>query len=169
MKASKARDEGLKQICLNEKAPDFKAKSTQGAFRLSDLKGQWVVLFAHPADCAPEFIEFVRLADAFRKCNAQPVCLLVGRVRSPRKWVRKKKKHIGAPVTFTVIPHPHADVECQYGFGHPETSVLRTARGAIVLDEKRIVRGMVYYPLATGHHVEDLLRLVQALQAHATS
>ncbi|MDQ1590718.1 MAG: peroxiredoxin 2/4, partial [Pyrinomonadaceae bacterium] len=38
---------------INEPAPDFEAKSTQGALKLADFKGSWVVLFSHPADFTP--------------------------------------------------------------------------------------------------------------------
>lgn len=49
---------------LNEAAPDFEAKTTQGIKKLSDYKGKWLVLFSHPADftpvCTTEFIGFTK-------------------------------------------------------------------------------------------------------------
>jgi hypothetical protein len=51
---------------INEPAPDFHAKSTHGAIKLSDYtsKGKYVLLFSHPSDftpvCTTEFIEFAR-------------------------------------------------------------------------------------------------------------
>ncbi|HEY0084225.1 MAG TPA: redoxin domain-containing protein, partial [Pyrinomonadaceae bacterium] len=56
---------------INEPAPDFEAKSTQGPLKLADFKGSWVVLFSHPADftpvCSTEFIEFARRGEEFKK------------------------------------------------------------------------------------------------------
>ena len=40
-------------IRLNERAPDFTARSTHGPIQLSSYKGRWVVLFSHPADFTP--------------------------------------------------------------------------------------------------------------------
>ena len=38
---------------LDEPAPGFTANTTRGQISLIDLKGQWVVLFAYPADFTP--------------------------------------------------------------------------------------------------------------------
>src|ERR1043166_8330571 len=55
---------------INDTAPDFEAKTTQGPLKLSDFKGKWVVLFSHPADftpvCTTEFVEFARRRDGYR-------------------------------------------------------------------------------------------------------
>ena len=49
---------------INDPAPDFEARSTQGPLKLSDYKGKWVVLFSHPSDftpvCTTEFVYFAR-------------------------------------------------------------------------------------------------------------
>ena len=38
---------------LDEPAPYFEGRSTQGPVKLSDYAGRWLVLFAHPADFTP--------------------------------------------------------------------------------------------------------------------
>ena len=38
---------------IGDEAPDFEAPSTEGPIRLSNYRGQWVVLFSHPADFTP--------------------------------------------------------------------------------------------------------------------
>ena len=62
---------------INDTAPDFEAKSTQGPLKLSDYKGKWVVLFSHPADftpvCTTEFVEFARRSEEFKERGAQLV------------------------------------------------------------------------------------------------
>ena len=35
-------------VKIGEYAPDFEAETTMGNIKLSDYKGQWVVLFSHP-------------------------------------------------------------------------------------------------------------------------
>ena len=63
---------------LNEPAPDFSAKTTHGPKKLADYKGQWLVLFSHPADftpvCTTEFMAFARHYPDFRKLG----CELIG-------------------------------------------------------------------------------------------
>ena len=62
---------------LNEPAPNFTAKTTHGELRLSDLKGQWVVLFSHPADftpvCTTEFIAFAKKNEEFKEPSAYDI------------------------------------------------------------------------------------------------
>ena len=54
---------------LNEPAPAFDAPTTHGRKRLEDYRGQWLILFSHPADftpvCTTEFIAFAKRHDDF--------------------------------------------------------------------------------------------------------
>jgi peroxiredoxin (alkyl hydroperoxide reductase subunit C) len=47
-------------LLLDRPVPEFCARSTQGTVSLADYRGQWLILFAHPADftpvCTSEFI-----------------------------------------------------------------------------------------------------------------
>jgi len=50
---------------LGEPAPDFEAVTSQGVLKLDDFKGNWLVLFSHPADftpvCTTEFMAFAEI------------------------------------------------------------------------------------------------------------
>jgi peroxiredoxin (alkyl hydroperoxide reductase subunit C) len=59
---------------IGEKAPQFKAVTTQGEINFpSDYQGKWSILFSHPADftpvCTSEFMTFAHLQEKFRKAN----------------------------------------------------------------------------------------------------
>ena len=45
-----AKPAALPGARIDEVAPDFEARSTQGIVRMSDFRGRWLVFFSHPAD-----------------------------------------------------------------------------------------------------------------------
>lgn len=56
---------------LNAPAPSFEAETTHGTLRLEDFKGEWLILFSHPADftpvCTTEFMAFAKIAPELQK------------------------------------------------------------------------------------------------------
>ncbi len=59
---------------IGEKAPTFKAVTTQGEINFpGDYSGSWVILFSHPADftpvCTSEFMTFASMEDKFNAAN----------------------------------------------------------------------------------------------------
>ncbi len=62
---------------IGEKAPSFKAETTQGPINFpDDFKGKWVVFFSHPADftpvCTTEFMTFASMQPRFgRFCTTR--------------------------------------------------------------------------------------------------
>src|SRR5947209_4925619 len=89
---------------INDPAPDFEAKTTQGMLKLSDFKGKWVVLFSHPADftpvCTTEFVEFARRADEFKERGAQLIGLSVDSVPAHIAWIRNIEQPFGVKIDF---------------------------------------------------------------------
>ncbi|WP_267962984.1 redoxin domain-containing protein [Shewanella indica] len=66
---------------LNEAAPPFTAKTTQGTLSLEDYKGKWLVLFSDPADftpvCTTEFMAFTQASADFTALNCEPMGLSI--------------------------------------------------------------------------------------------
>jgi peroxiredoxin 2/4 len=157
-------------VRLNEPAPDFKATTTQGDLQLSDLKGKWVVLFSHPADftpvCTTEFVQFARLTDEFEQRGAQLVGLSIDSVPAHIAWIRNIEQNFGVKVRFPVIADLDMKVAQLYGMIHPGAATTATVRCVFIIDDKGIVRAMVYYPLTNGRNIKEILRLVDALQTH---
>jgi len=155
---------------LNEPAPDFKANSTQGEISLSQFKGKWVILFSHPADftpvCTTEFVEFARRHDEFEKRNVQLIGLSIDSVYAHIAWVRNMEQHFGVDIKFPLVADLDMKVAQAYGMIHPGAASTATVRCVFIIDDKGVVRAMLYYPLTNGRNIDEIVRLVDALQTH---
>lgn len=153
---------------LNESAPDFTAVTTHGKLKLSDFKGKWVVLFSHPADftpvCTTEFIAFAKKNGDFEKMNTKVIGLSIDSVYSHLAWVRNIKENFGVDIPFPVIADLDMNVAKLYGMIHPNAADTSAVRAVFVIDDKGTLRAMVYYPLTNGRSIDEILRLVAALQ-----
>src|SRR5215211_2476088 len=153
---------------INEPAPDFEANTTRGPFKLSEQRGKWVVLFSHPADftpvCSTEMMELARNAGEFEKRNAQLVGLSIDSVYSHIAWVRNMEEKGGIKVPFPVVADLDMKVASAFGMIHPGAATTATVRTVFFIDDKGIVRAMIYYPMSCGRNVDEILRVLDALQ-----
>ncbi len=153
---------------INDPAPDFEAKSTQGPLKLSDLKGKWVVLFSHPADftpvCTTEFVEFARRSPDFKERNAQLIGLSVDSVPAHIAWIRNIEEHFGVKIDFPVIADLDTKVAQKYGLIHPSASETATVRAVFIIDPNQKVRALIYYPMTCGRNIDEVLRALDAMQ-----
>lgn len=156
---------------INEPAPEFTAPSTHGEIRLSDYKGKWIVLFSHPADftpvCTTEFIAFAKAAPEFEKMSTQLIGLSIDSVYSHIAWERSIEQHFGVKITFPIIADLSMDVATKFGMIHPGADTTAAVRAVFVIDPEQKVRAILYYPMSAGRWVEEIKRLVQALQLNA--
>jgi len=153
---------------LGMPAPQFEAVTTHGTLRLSDFKGTWLILFSHPADftpvCTTEFIGFSKIHPDLQKMNCELMGLSIDSVYSHIAWVRNIQEKLGVKITFPVIADLNKEVASLYGMVMPGESKTETSRCVFVIDDKQILRAMIYYPLTTGRNMDEILRLIQALQ-----
>ncbi|RPJ59893.1 MAG: peroxiredoxin [Acidobacteria bacterium] len=153
---------------IGSPAPQFEAPTTHGTLRLEDFKGSWLVLFSHPADftpvCTTEFIAFAQLHPRLREINCELLGLSIDSVYSHIAWVRNIEERLGQKISFPVIADLNKDVATLYGMIMPGESTTEASRCVFIIDEKQTIRAMIYYPLTTGRNVEEIFRLVQALQ-----
>jgi len=154
---------------LNEPAPEFEAVTTHGVIRLSDYEGSWLILFSHPADftpvCTTEFMGFAEIYPELQKRNVELLGLSVDSVYSHIAWVRNIEQNFGVEIPFPVIADLNKDVATLFGMVMPGESTTETSRCVFVIDPKGIMRAMIYYPLTTGRNMQEILRLIDALQA----
>jgi peroxiredoxin (alkyl hydroperoxide reductase subunit C) len=153
---------------LNGPAPEFTAKSTHGEISLSDYRGKWVVLFSHPADftpvCTTEFLAFAKKYNDFKKRNTEIIGLSIDSIYAHIAWVRNIEDHFEVKIPFPVIADLSGDVARQYGMLHPEASDTSAVRAVFVIDDKGTIRALVYYPLTNGRSIDEVYRILTALQ-----
>jgi len=153
---------------LGTPAPQFEAATTHGTIRLEDFKGSWLVLFSHPADftpvCTTEFIAFAAIQDQLREMNCELMGLSIDSTYSHIAWVRNIQEKMGVAIDFPVIADLNKEVALLYGMIMPGESKTETSRCVFVIDPDQVLRAMIYYPLTTGRNMDEILRLIQALQ-----
>ena len=153
---------------LNALAPAFEARTTHGVKKLSDYKGKWLVLFSHPADftpvCTTEFIAFAQHYPEFQKLNCELLGLSIDSYYSHVAWVRNIKEKFGVEIPFPIIEDLSMKVANAYGMIHPGAADTSAVRATFIIDDKGILRAMVYYPMTNGRSIPEFVRLVTALQ-----
>jgi peroxiredoxin (alkyl hydroperoxide reductase subunit C) len=153
---------------LGSPAPDFEADTTHGTIRLEDFRGSWLILFSHPADftpvCTTEFVGFAKIAGQLRDRNVELMGLSVDSTYSHIAWVRNIEENFGIEIPFPI--DLNKEVATLYGMVMPGESTTETSRCVFVIDQEGIVRAMIYYPLTTGRNMDEILRLIDALQAN---
>jgi len=153
---------------IGEKAPEFEAPTTQGTLRLSDYKGSWLILFSHPADftpvCTTEFIAFSEIYPELQKRNTELLGLSVDSTSSHIAWVRNVEEKMGVKIPFPIIADLNKDVSTLYGMIHPAQSKTETVRCVFIIDPESTLRTILYYPLTTGRNMQEILRIIDALQ-----
>jgi peroxiredoxin 2/4 len=154
---------------IGDPAPDFKAPTTHGELQFSQWQGtDWVVLFSHPADftpvCSTELTEFGRRAEEFKKRSAKLIGISIDSVHSHLAWTQNLTKILGVKLPFPLIADLSTQVAQKYGMIHPGESATVTVRALFVIDPKHMIRGIIYYPLNVGRNVDEVIRLLDALQ-----
>ena len=161
---------------IGDRAPSFKAVTTQGEIQFPDqYAGSWVILFSHPADftpvCTSEFMTFATLEKQFEELDCKLVGLSVDGLYSHIAWLRTIKDKIeykgmkGVEVKFPLIEDITMDVARKYGMIQPGESSTKAVRAVFVIDPKGVIRTIIYYPLSLGRNFDELLRIVTALKA----
>jgi len=153
---------------IGEPAPEFEAVTSQGPIKLSDYKGKWVILFSHPADftpvCTTEFLGFTEIYDELKKRNVELIGLSIDSVYSHIGWIKNIEEKFGKKIPFPVIADLDMKVAKLYGMIHEASSTTQAVRTVFIIDDKGIMRAMIYYPLTNGRNMDEILRLIDALQ-----
>lgn len=161
-------------VLVGRKAPDFTVPAVLGngeivpQFNLHEaFSGKYGLVFFYPLDftfvCPSELIALDRRMDAFKERNVEVVAVSIDSQFTHHAYRNTKIEHGGiGPVRYPLV----ADVThgiCQaYGIEHPVAGV--AFRAAFLIDKKGVVRAQVVNDLPIGRDVDELLRLIDAIQ-----
>ncbi|MEY4619275.1 MAG: hypothetical protein RIS65_447 [Pseudomonadota bacterium] len=156
-------------IRIGETAPDFRARTTLGERSLSEYRGQWLILFSHPADftpvCTTEFVALAKSAAAFEATGCALLGLSVDSIHSHIAWVTAIKHTFGVNVPFPIIEDPSMAIGRAYGMIDDTAADSSAVRSTYFIDPDGIIRAITTYPHNVGRSVSEMLRLLYALQA----
>jgi len=147
---------------LGDPAPDFELEGTDGSFRLSDHRGERVVLLFYPGDntpvCTRQFCSYRDNAEAFGGLDATVVGISSGSIDSHRGFMAQHD------LTVPLLADTDNAVAKAYGAHAP---VVGTRRAVVIVDEDGIVRHRHDHMLGLDFQTADDLR--EALDALPTS
>ena len=159
-------------VLVAKQAPDFVAPavmpdgSINEAFKLSDLRGKYVVMFFWPLDftfvCPTEIIAHHNRAVMFRERGVELVGVSIDSQFTHFAWRNTPvdKGGIGQ-VSFPLVADVKHEITRAYGIEHPDGVALR---GSFLIDRDGIVQHQVVNNLPLGREVDEMLRMVDALQ-----
>jgi peroxiredoxin (alkyl hydroperoxide reductase subunit C) len=149
-------------------APDFTARSTHGLVNLSDYRGRWLVFFTHPADftpvCTSEFLALAAASERFTALDCQLLGHSVDSLFAHLAWMRAIRDDFGVAIPFPIVEDPTLVIARAFGMAGSTDRHSATVRDVYVLSPDGVLAASLSYPLEVGRSVDELLRLVAALQ-----
>jgi peroxiredoxin (alkyl hydroperoxide reductase subunit C) len=107
---------------------------------------------------------FARRQEEFRKLGVELLGLSIDSTYSHIAWARNIEEKFGVEIGFPIIADLSMKVAQAYGMIQPGASDTSAVRATFLIDPKGILRAMVYYPMTNGRSIDEILRLVTALQ-----
>ncbi len=151
---------------LGDDFPEMTVTTTHGEMNLpKDMKGDWFIVFSHPADftpvCTTEFVGFQNRMKQFEEMGVKLVGMSVDQIFSHIKWVDWIKDNLDIEITFPVIA-ANDTIANKLGMLHPGKGT-NTVRAVFIVDPKGKVRLTLYYPQEIGRNMDEIVRATKAL------
>ncbi|RYZ27051.1 MAG: peroxiredoxin [Chitinophagaceae bacterium] len=157
---------------LGDKAPNFKAQTTEGEIDFYEYLGDgWGVLFSHPADytpvCTTELGRTALLKEEFAKRNVKVLAVSVDPLDKHFGWRTDINETQNCNVDFPIIADESREVATMYDMIHPNASATATVRSLFVIGPDKTVKLTITYPASTGRNFHEVLRVIDSLQLTA--
>jgi len=174
-------------VLVGKKAPSFSASAVVNGgefvegFSLDQFVGKkYVVFFFYPADftfvCPTEIIAFQEKIEEFEKRNVAVIGCSVDSKHSHWTWLQRERKDGGIKgVKYPLVADPALNIAENYDVlagsyeytEEGEASFVGTPeayRGLFLIDKEGVVRHQIVNDMPLGRSIEEVLRLVDALQ-----
>ena len=163
-------------VLVGRPAPDFTAAAVKGngeivdSFNLStETKGKKVVIFFYPLDftfvCPSELIAFDKRYAEFQKRGVEVIGVSIDSQFSHNAWRNTPVEEGGiGPVQYTLVADVKHEICQAYDVEHPVDGV--AFRGSFLIDGDGNVRHQVVNDLPLGRNIDEMLRMVDALNFH---
>jgi len=152
-------------VQVGQQAPDFELESVNGeAFdkiSISANRGKWVILFFWPLDftfvCPTEVTAFSKRIGEFKELNAVLLGASIDSKFTHLAWTDKIGK-----INYPMLADITKQVSRDYGVLIEEQGI--ALRGLFIVDPDGILRYQVVHDLNIGRNVDEVLRVLKALQ-----
>lgn len=160
-------------VLVGKSAPDFTVAAVRGNGEIVDsltlseeIKGKYGLIFFYPLDftfvCPSELIALDHRIEQFKERNVEVIGVSIDSQFSHNAWRNTpiEKGGIG-PVGYTLAADTKHEI-CQAYDVEAEGGV--AFRGAFIIDKDGMVRSQIVNDLPLGRNMEELLRIIDALQ-----
>ena len=168
-------------LSINETAPDFEAKTTEGPIRFHEWLGDsWGVLFSHPKDftpiCTTELGYMARIKPEFDKRGVKIIALSVDPLDRHSKWADDIRETQGEAPNYPIISDDDFNISKLYGMlpaavsGDPLVRTPadnQTVRNVFVIGPDKKIKLVLVYPMTTGRNFDEVIRVIDSMQLTA--
>ncbi len=166
----------MSQVLVGRRAPDFTAPAVmpdntiEDSFHLfSHLDGAYGVVFFWPLDftfvCPSEILAFDHRRAALEERDTRLIGVSIDSQFTHLAWKNTPPGEGGlGPVSFPMVADLTKSIAESYGVLLPDAGV--ALRGSFLIDRDGVVRHQVINDLPLGRNVDDMIRMVDALQFH---
>jgi len=167
---------------INDTAPDFKAKTSEGDISFHDWLGDsWGVLFSHPKDftpvCTTELGALAKMKPDFEKRNVKVMGLSVDPVSDHIKWLEDIKDVCGLKPNYPIIADEKLEIAKLYNMLQVDLEASssqgrtaldnQTVRTVFIVGPDKKVKLFLTYPMTTGRNFHEILRAIDSMQLTA--
>jgi peroxiredoxin 2/4 len=161
-------------VLVGTQAPDFTAAAVLSSGEIVNqfnfhhrISGKYALVFFYPLDftfvCPSELIALSQAMDEFEARGVEVMSVSIDSQFTHNAWRNTAIEDGGiGPVRYTMVADITHSICRDYGVEHPEAHV--AFRGAFLIDQNKIVRAQIVNDLPLGRSMEEILRLVDALQ-----
>ena len=163
-------------VLVGRPAPDFTAAAVLGNGEIVDeytlsenIKGKPAVVFFYPLDftfvCPSELIAFDHRYEEFQKRGVEVIGVSIDSQFSHNAWRNTSVEDGGiGQVKYALVADVKHEICQAYDVEHPDAGV--AFRGSFLIDKEGLVRHQVVNDLPLGRNIDEMLRMVDALNFH---